>query len=150
MHRFDRAVLRTKAESSFEFSQTVRFQDVDAAGLLFFARYLDYVHDAYVSFLEKMGEPLPAVLAKRAWAAPLRHAECDYVAPVRFGDEIVVRLVAAHVEPTEMALGFRLEVKGVRTVALAQTVHTFIDLATLERRKVPESLAEALGSLGSD
>jgi 1,4-dihydroxy-2-naphthoyl-CoA hydrolase len=149
MHRFERSVLRSSPSSSFEFRQTVRFQDVDAAGLLFFARYFDLVHDAYVVFLEKMGEPLARVLSERTWAAPLRHVECDYVAPLRFGDAVVVRLVTAHLEPTEIALGFRLETEGERVVALAQTVHTFVDLGSFERRDVPERITSALSLLAS-
>jgi 1,4-dihydroxy-2-naphthoyl-CoA hydrolase len=126
MHRFERTVLRTLPPSSFAFRQKVRFQDVDAAGLLFFGRYFDVIHDAYVSFLEEMGEPLPRVLSSRAWAAPLRHVECDYMAPL-----------------------FRLETENDQVVAVAQTVHTFIDLSSFERRDVPENITRALTPLAT-
>jgi len=145
MLRFDRAELRDAPTILFEAKQRVRFQDVDAAGLVFFARYLDYVHDAYVAWLEAIGQPLAQVLAQRTWAAPLRHAECDYLQPVRFGDELRVLLVLSHLSLTEISLGFRLERTLGPTVALAQTVHTFIDLTTLERRPVPAEIRSALG-----
>jgi 1,4-dihydroxy-2-naphthoyl-CoA hydrolase len=152
MFRFERAELRAAPAPRFEASYRVRFQDVDAAGLLFFARYLDYVHDTYVAWLEAIGQPLPRVLAERSWAAPLRHAECDYLQPVRFGDELRVQLVLAHIASTEISLGFRLALGpsplgSGQTVALAQTVHTFVDLKTLERKEVPEEIRAALAEL---
>lgn len=64
----------------------VRFQDVDAAGVVFFARYFDLVHDAYAAFLESRGHPLASMFATPAWILPLRHAEADYLRPLRLGD----------------------------------------------------------------
>lgn len=148
MFRFERADLREAPTVYFQAQQRVRFQDVDAAGLVFFARYFDYVHDTYVAWLEAIGQPLAQVLANRTWAAPLRHAECDYLQPVRFGDELKVLLVLGHLSLSEVSLGFRIERVGGPPVAVAQSVHTFIDLTTMERRPVPTEIRVALGETG--
>lgn len=144
MHHFSRDELRRAPASAYCATQSVRFQDVDAAGVVFFSRFFDYVHDAYVSFLSELGAPLHEALKERLWAAPLRHAEADYLSPLRFGDSFEVLWVAAALDSTEMALGFRLESGGGRPFALVQTVHTFVDLTSFERREVLPQIRKAI------
>jgi 1,4-dihydroxy-2-naphthoyl-CoA hydrolase len=144
MYRFERAVLLERREHAFREARLVRFQDVDAAGIIFFVRVLEYFHDAYVSFLERAGHPLHIVLADRRWAAPLRHAEADYLSPLRFGDGVEVALAVAHIEASEVTLGWRLEkLPDQRLAAIGQTVHTFVDPATFERVGIPSELRAA-------
>ncbi|HEX9619081.1 MAG TPA: thioesterase family protein [Polyangiaceae bacterium] len=150
MHRFSRQELDFRGNAAFGSTRSVRFQDVDAAGIVFYPRVLEYFHDAYVEFLARHGEPLPVVLAERRWAAPLRHAEADYFRPLRFGDSIEVALVRAHVEPTQITVGYRVENLGTKEVAaVGQTVHSFVILPSFERCPVPRALADALSGLGA-
>jgi acyl-CoA thioesterase FadM len=87
-------------------------------------------------------------LSERRWAAPLGHAEADYFRPLRFGDEISVALVRAHVEATQVTIGYRVELLQAKEVAaVGQTVHTFVELPSFQRRPVPEQLAAALTAL---
>jgi YbgC/YbaW family acyl-CoA thioester hydrolase len=140
MHRFDARDLRGREQRHFHHSLTVRFQDVDAAGIVFFARVLEYVHDGYVALLSELGSDLVDVLRQRRWAAPIRHAEADYFSPLRFGDAVVVAAVAARVEETELTLGWQLVVRE-RVAAVAQTQHVFVDPENFQRIPVPESFA---------
>lgn len=140
MHRFEARDLRGRSQRHFHHSLTVRFQDIDAAGIVFFARVLDYVHDGYVALLGELGSDLAGVLRDRRWAAPIRHAEADYFSPLRFGDAVVVAAVVAQVEETEIALGWQL-LGGDRVFAVAQTHHVFVDPENFQRIPVPEALA---------
>ncbi len=148
MFRFDKKELKSLEASRFRHEISVRFQDVDAAGIVFFARVLDYMHDAYVSALSELGADLANVIRTRAFAAPLRHAEADYFSPLRFGDTVVVSIVAAHVEATEIVLGYQVTHKtGGNVTAVGQTVHTFVDPKTFQRIPVPDAIAEGFGAL---
>jgi acyl-CoA thioesterase FadM len=64
---------------------------------------LAYCHDVYVEFLAANDTPLPKVLEQRAWVAPIRHAEADYLKPLKFGDPVEVCLVRAHLETSDGA-----------------------------------------------
>lgn len=151
MHRFTRQELNFRTDNAFCSVLAVRFQDVDAAGIVFFPRVLEYFHDAYVKFLARHGHALSTVLAERRWAAPLRHAEADYFRPLRFGDGIEVALVRAHVEETEIAIGYRIENCETKEVAaVGQTVHVFVTLPDFKRCAVPPTLAEAFRRLAVD
>lgn len=147
MHHFDKQELQKRTERSFQWTSPVRFQDVDAAGIVFFARFAEYVHDAYVALLDELGTGLATVLRERSWAAPIRHVEIDYFRPVRFGDRVTTALVAAHVADTEVALGWQV-LRESEVVAVAQTVHTFVDPGSFQRIPVPEAFLR-FGSGGS-
>jgi YbgC/YbaW family acyl-CoA thioester hydrolase len=134
---------------SFAVRRAVRFQDVDAAGLVFHPRVLEYFHDAFVEFLAAHGQRLDEVLQQARWGAPLRHAEADYLAPLRFGDEIEVALVKARLEQSEVRLDFRVtRARDDEVAAVGHTVHVFVDARTFRRRPVPDELRVAFESLG--
>lgn len=148
MHRFTREDLKPRTPGAFAERRSVRFQDVDAAGIIFYPRLLEYFHDTYVSFLAASGAPLPQVLAERRWISPVRHAEADYFRPLRFGDEVEVALVRAHVEPTEVTVGYRVARIGSDEVAaVGQVVHTFLDAASFTRTEIPSALRRAYAAL---
>lgn len=150
MIRFEKSDLEKASSVLFSESVQVRFQDVDAAGVVFFARFLDYVHQAYEALLEKVGVDLPGVLRSREWAAPLRHVEADYRSPAFFGDLLSVELVAAEIQETEISLGWRLNCNSgarPRAVAVVQSVHTFIAPETRQRSAVPAAIRDGLAAL---
>lgn len=125
----------------------VRFQDVDAAGILFFARVFDYFHDAYVALLRSRGVPLESALADRAWAAPLRHAEADYRRPLRFGDRYAVVVAESELADTEFTLRYRVE-SGGEVACEGLTHHVSVDASTFRRAPLPDSLRRALRASG--
>ena len=148
MFLFSRAQLTDAATTRpYIFSSQVRFQDVDAAGIVFFSRIQEYFHDAYLAFLAHHGYPLHEVLEQKSWLAPIRHAEADYYKPLRFGSRFDLALVASHVAASEATLVFQLSTEAGLHAA-GQTVHTFVDSATFTRCAIPEGLRQAMALLG--
>ncbi len=148
MHRYDKQALISVARPGFSRTRSVRFQDVDAAGIIFYSRLFELCHDVYVEFLAEHGHPLHQVIERAAWAAPIRHAEADYLKPMRFGDSLEVALTLAHLEPTEVSLGYRVSVRDrTEVAAVVQTVHTFVSLPEFRRCSVPAELVTAFQTL---
>ena len=58
MHRFDRDELKLSRPQAFVDRRAIRFQDIDAAGIIFYPRVLEMFHDAYAAFLTFAGSPL--------------------------------------------------------------------------------------------
>ena len=123
--------------------RVVRFQDVDAAGIVFFARTFDYFHDAYVACLRERGASLEAALRSGEWAAPLRRAEAEYLRPLHFGDAIDVSVVAVRIDETEWTVEYRIDRDG-ETAAVGRTLHGSVDPTTVRRATVPDALLAAL------
>jgi acyl-CoA thioesterase FadM len=99
-----------------------------------------------VRFYAENGARLDHVLRTRRFLAPIRHAEADYFSPLRFADRVEVALVRAHLEPTEVTLGFRIA-REDDVCAVAQSVHTFLDSETHQRMPIPDSLRSAWSAL---
>lgn len=150
MFRFERDTLRARPPTAFAQDRQIRFQDVDAAGIIFYPRLLEYCHDLLVDFFAVSGVPLPEVLRAPTWVSPIRHAEVDYFKPLRFGDPVEIALVSAHLSPSEVTLGFRVARRGgsEEVCAVAQSVHTFVDPNTFKRVALPEPLRAALAAIG--
>jgi YbgC/YbaW family acyl-CoA thioester hydrolase len=126
----------------------VPFQDIDAAGIVFYARVFDYFHNAYVAHLISRGVSLPAVIAQGVWGAPLAHAEADYKLPLRFGDFVHAQVVSADVGESSVTLHHRI-VSGddaTRVYCTGRTVHVVIDRKTFRPRPLPEELRNAYQS----
>jgi 1,4-dihydroxy-2-naphthoyl-CoA hydrolase len=147
--RFDLEQLRDSAGPVFSLERTVRFQDVDAAGIVFHPRILEYFHDTFCEFLAANGHPLDRVLREKRWGAPLRHAEADFFAPLRFGDRMAVEMVLANLAQSEVTVGHRIRRLGDGSVAtVGQTVHVFVDSSAFRRIAVPDELRTAFVELG--
>ncbi len=154
MIRFDKKKLSAQTALIHKTEFRVGFQDVDAAGIVFFARFFDYAHLAYEEFLRGAGCELSRILAQKEWAAPLRHAEADYLLPLRFGDLLSIRLVAAHVEESEITFAWLIvrvgsvveEAVEERVSAIVQTVHTYVTLPDFKRCPVPQAIVDKLGA----
>lgn len=124
--------------------RSVRFQDVDAAGTIYFPRVLEYFADAYLGLLEAAGLDVPGMLRDRTLAAPLRHAEADYLRPLFFGDAVQVEVFRARLGTTSVHFGHRLRDRAGRVAAVGQTIHVFVDGRTFTPAPVPEALRRFL------
>jgi YbgC/YbaW family acyl-CoA thioester hydrolase len=118
----------------------VRFQDIDAAGVIYFARVQEYFHDAFVGFFRQVGLDLPSIIAEGKWALPLAHAEADYMLPLRFGDDILIEIVWALASERSLTLAYRARSDDGRVRAVGQMVHVCIDRETFRPMNLPESL----------
>lgn len=135
-------------EPVHEETRVVRFQDVDAAGIVFFARLFEYFHDAYVGALARGGVDLAAELARGAFGLPLAHAEADFLGPMRFGDPLRVAVLGARLGDTSACVGHRIASPDGRPLALGQTVHVAIDRGTFRPMALPAGVRRALGRGG--
>lgn len=124
----------------------VRFQDVDAAGIVFFARAFDLVHDVYVEHLRARGHDMARTLEQGPYVMPLVHAEADYKAPMRFGDAIRIELQRAEFGATSFTLFARIRsaTDPRRVHCNTRTVHVVVDRADFRPVTVPDAIREAL------
>ena len=127
---------------SFEYPMQVRFQDVDAAGVLFYGRVYDYSHVAYEEFWASMGVDRAWIFSRADFLIPIAHSEADYRKPVLHGERIVVRVDVTRVGRASFSLGYRVTGPGgpgdVR--AEVKTVHAFVEKKSMKPIPIPEDL----------
>lgn len=141
---FSRDALLAATGSVHHMARRVRFQEVDAAGTIYYSRVFEYFGDVYVDLFERGGVSLPKAMIKREWAAPLVHAEAEYLAPMRFGDEVEVHVVKLRCGTSAATVGYRIASPSGRPLAVGHTVHVFVDGATFKPCPIPPDVLRAL------
>ena len=135
---------------SFEHRLTVRFFQVDRAGIAFFGRVFEYCHAAYEALLVAIDYPLAEVFDSEGWGMPLVHAEADFKRPMRLGEELVISVKVGRLGRTSITLDF--EVTGAATGELkasARHVHACVDMERFAPLEIPARLREAFESLST-
>lgn len=89
----------------FDTTRRVSFSDTDASGRVHFTAILRYVEDAEHAFFASRG--MAVIGENHGW--PRVHIDCDYRAPLAFGDEVQIRLVVQVVGKTSIKYTFAVK-----------------------------------------
>ena len=130
----------------FEHNLMVPFQDIDAAGVVFYAHLFRYAHEAYEHFMQQIGCSLQELLARECYLLPLVHAEADYHRPLRHADRLKIELRLKRLGQTSFTLGYRVLGEDHTEYASLETVHVVLDRTTQQPLTLPELLREALSA----
>lgn len=126
----------------FSHPRTIRFADTDAAGVVFFANYLAFCHEAYEESLAASGVELASFFLSTGVVVPIARSEAEYLRPLRPGDKI--RIVAAPESLTENSFAVRYEIWRLNPVeklaARLRTEHVSTSTAKRERVPLPDAL----------
>ena len=127
--------------------RAVRFEEVDAAGILFFARYLSYCHDAMERFFDGLPGGYIELITKRRIGLPAVHVAADFRAPLRYGDVALVEVSVARIGETSATLRYvmRRENDGVEAAAIEHVV-VATDLDAMTKRSLPADVRAILAA----
>jgi YbgC/YbaW family acyl-CoA thioester hydrolase len=129
---------------SFDYEMQVRFQDVDAGGVLFYGRVYDYVHVAYEEFWASEGVDRSFFFAGAEYLVPIAHSEADYRTPIRHGERIRIRLDVTKVGRASFTLRYQVTGPDGTPRVDALTVHAFVLKQTMKPIAIPEDLRAIL------
>lgn len=135
--------------AAFDYARTIHFPDTDAAGVVFFARYLFICHEAYEEALAAAGIPLGTFFTDTGLVVPIAKSEATYLRPLVCGDRLRVEVTPTRLGPESFALDYvlwKLPAPGSaatapKRAAVARTEHVCIDSRTRERRPLPSLLS---------
>jgi 4-hydroxybenzoyl-CoA thioesterase len=106
-----------------ELERPVRFEDVDAAGIVFFARFFNYCHEAMEAFFGGIAGGYVGLVMLRHEGFPAVRVECDYRARIR--------VFVEHVGTT--ACTFRYDMSRLSDGASVATVKHVVVHADLQK-----------------
>lgn len=130
------------------FRRFVDFADVDAAGVVYYPRFFHYCHQALEDFLGPRA--YAAFLFEQRLGFPAVKATCEFVAPLRYGDEIEVRLLdvaCGRTSLTQRLELYRLGSLGPVLSARAEIVSVLVDLDEMAPRPIPPQIAERFAQI---
>jgi 4-hydroxybenzoyl-CoA thioesterase len=96
--------------------------EVDAAGIVFFARYFQWCHEAMATMLDAIDGGYARLILAHRIGFPTVHAEADYRAPIRYGDVVRVAVRVENVGRSSCTLRFDVERSGPAGGAAAAVV----------------------------
>ena len=110
-------------QKTFTTQLQVRFGDVDPAGIVYYPRIFDYVHQAFEELWDvHVGKRYYYVLGEERLGFPLVHSEVDFRHPLRFGDRPIVRVTASELGRSSIGLHYRFHLDDVLCVDARMTV----------------------------
>ncbi|OAB55453.1 hypothetical protein AY600_07480 [Phormidium willei BDU 130791] len=129
------------------YQHTIRLEDTDAAGVVYFARLLSICHYAYEAAIAQAGINLAQVLAEGELAIPIIEAQIRFFAPLCLGDEITIKVVPSPLEASQFQVNYTIyTVGGDRPVSQASTHHVCINPKTRQRQPLTPQLTQWLQS----
>ncbi len=130
----------------FVYKRKIRFQDTDAAGVIFFPNQFCFYQEAFEAFLENIGYDLATVTRKNKHHLPVVHAEADYCAPLRLGDNIEIHLRVAHIGNSSLTFQADILKGGKIPAGGVKVVHVCVNALTLKKASLPQSLRRKMES----
>jgi 1,4-dihydroxy-2-naphthoyl-CoA hydrolase len=137
---------------AFLYQRTVRFQDTDAAGVVYFANTLAMCHEAYEASLIAAGIEVRQFFRAsgdsevKAIAFPIVHAEADYLRPAFCGDRHEIQLTPTL--QSDHAFEIQYVIYEVdhpeQPISKALTRHVCIDPISRQRQPLPQALLDWL------
>lgn len=123
----------------FTYTRTIRFQDTDAAGVVYFANVLAMCHEAYEESLAASDINLKLFFSNPNVAIPIVHASADFFSPMFCGDKVLIQLIPQHLSSEKFEVNYQFIAEN-RVVAQAITRHVCIDAAARSRKEIPAEM----------
>jgi len=127
------------------FDRPIKFEDVDAANIVFFARFVNYAHEAMEHFFGALEGGYARLIVERKVGLPAVHVEMSFASPIRYGDALRIETSVKKVGNRSAVLHYRMI--NAKTGALSADVsHTVVttDLRTLTSCDMPADVRARL------
>lgn len=132
---------------TFDYVRIIRFEDTDAAGVVYFAKVLAMCHEGYEESLRVAGIDLKTFFTNSDVAIPITHAKVDFYLPLFCGDRITIRLTPEAITPNEFMINYQIVSDNhQKPAALAHTKHVCIHPQIRQRINLPEFMEKWLVS----
>lgn len=127
--------------------RAVHFQEVDAAGIVFFGRFMDYCHDAMDRFFDGVPGGYVGLITKRRLGFPAVHVDAKWSSPLRYGDTMRIEVTVLKVGTTSCTFRYRF-VRAGDGVEVATIEHVTVcsTLDTLQKTPLPDDCRALLES----
>lgn len=129
----------------FTYTRPIRFEDVDAAQIVFFARFLNYCHEAMEALFGALDGGYVGLIRDRRVGLPAVHVECDFTAPLRYGDVARIDVSVERIGRSSCALRY-LFTRASDGVKVANILHVCAvsDLRTITSIAMPDDMRAVL------
>jgi acyl-CoA thioester hydrolase len=129
----------TEAHTVFRMPVPLRWSDLDAFNHVNNARYLTFIEQARIEWLESIGAPW----VTDTFAPVLAQALLNYARPIEYPARVSVELFATKLGNSSMTLGHRIVADDGTLHCDGHAVVVWIDRATGKSRALPDGVRAA-------
>ena len=124
--------------------RAVKFEEVNAAGIVFFARFATYAHEAMENFFGQLEGGYVRLITERRLGFPAVKLETDFMDPLRYGDVVRIETRVARLGGRSAVFDYALyrESDDVLCARIAHTV-VFSDLDAMKSTDMPADVRAA-------
>lgn len=125
--------------------RTVRWGDCDAARVVWFPRFLEWVEEAEEEMFSALGHPRPQLLERFNFGMPRVELHTDFHSPTRAGDTVRVGIASRVENPRRIRHDFEIrEDSSDRLVATGFVRVASVDWTTFTPRDLPQEVVELI------
>ena len=117
----------------FEVEETVRFNEVDEWGIVWYGNYMAWFEVGRMALLRQF-DLLPKNMVELGYIAPVINLKCDFKQPASSGERIIIRVTVE--KPEIAALIFKFEILRKEDRALLARGETTQVLMTTNRKMI--------------
>lgn len=128
------------------YKRIIRFQDTDAAGVVYFANILAMCHEAYEDSLNQAEINLKSFFTNPDFAIPIVHASVDFRFPLFCGDQILIESNPELINENSFKIQYKIRLDNSdQLIAEAITKHICINPKTRQRQPLSPAMIHWLG-----
>ena len=134
----------------FKVVRRVEFSETDMAGIVHYSNFFRYMESAEHAFFRSLGHSVVLRQFDPPLGLPRVHAECDYLQPLRFEDEVEIHLLVSEKKPRSLSYVFRFrKLNAPHPVEVARGRLTVVCVThghdgKLKAEPIPRAVAEQI------
>lgn len=137
---------------AYEINLPVHFDDVDAAGVVYYPRILDMCHQAFESLFTDQGPvPYHKLFLERKIGFPTRSLETEFLSPIEYSGDLSIRLTTSGL--SARSVSFHFEGRQGRRICFQAKVAKVCCRPQVDGKfepiEIPDDLREMLKRLGA-
>ena len=132
------------ATPAFVTAARVYFQDTDAGGIVYHARYLDFFERCRMDWLRSLGHPIRDLETRHGVLFIVHAIGIDYLRPGRLEDELRVELSLERLGGASLDLRQRVT-RDAEVLVSARVLLACVSTAGLRPARIPPALRKRLG-----
>ncbi|MDH2997105.1 tol-pal system-associated acyl-CoA thioesterase [Pasteurellaceae bacterium LFhippo2] len=125
-----------------DFPVRVYYEDTDAGGIVYHARYLHFFERARTEYLRNLGFSQESLLRERELAFPVRKIEIDYKISARLDDLLVVETLVQELKGAKIVFKQRL-LRQSECLSEAVVICASVDMARMKPVAIPNDIRQA-------
>lgn len=130
--------MEKRGKPMFETKRKIRLSETDATGVIYFTNILKYSVECFEEFLERK-----KIHLSQKEALPIVETKSQYLAPLRWGEEVCVSLTIHAIKNSSICLHYILQ-KEQNIVAKVEITHVLIDKQTSQAKEISEEYRRRL------